>query len=138
MPGNKIRNKGINGEREIILMLQIIVDNEYFNYPNLMAPKLERNQNQSVSGGYDLVGLNWVGIEVKRCEKIEIKKWFNQVTKACKKKEVPIILFRQNFKHWRVIGKSHENKPVEILLANFLDWFRLRIRNQIFREMENL
>ena len=66
MPINS-RNKGSAAEREVG---KIIYD--------LLGIKVERNLDQWRSGGYDLVGLDKVALEVKRAKKPLLNAWWKQ------------------------------------------------------------
>lgn len=72
-----VRNKGANGEREVCDLLQPIVD-AVAAQRGLVAPRLRRNVEQCQVGGEDIVGLPWYSIEVKRCERVELDKWWRQ------------------------------------------------------------
>lgn len=72
-----VRNKGANGEREVCDLLQPIVD-AVAAKRGLIAPRLRRNVEQCQVGGEDIVGLPWYSIEVKRCERVELDKWWRQ------------------------------------------------------------
>lgn len=72
-----VRNKGANGEREVCDLLQPIVD-AVAAKRGLVAPRLRRNVEQCQVGGEDIVGLPWYSIEVKRCERVELDKWWRQ------------------------------------------------------------
>lgn len=85
------RAKGANGEREVINMLQEVIDEvatsvseEYgcsFEFPRLI-----RNTLQSAQGGEDIHGLPWYAVEVKRCEKQDIGRWWLQTTRQSEAK----------------------------------------------------
>lgn len=139
MAGNSSRNKGITGEREIINILQPIVDNIYETLaPNLNKPLLERNQNQTNKGGYDIIGLDWLGIEIKRQETLQLDSWWKQTVCACKKNELPVLIFRQSRKDWKVITivdicvhSQIVETQVQISLADFLNLFTIKTRQQL-------
>lgn len=80
-----VRQKGANGEREVCDLLQPTVDH-VAKECGVEAPRLHRNLMQYSVGGEDIVGLPWYSIEVKRCEKLELAKWWEQaVTQAGRK-----------------------------------------------------
>lgn len=71
------RNKGKSGEYEVIDVLQGVMD-EVFAEFNLKAPTLRRNTEQYADGGVDIAGTVWYAVEVKRCEKLDLGKWWLQ------------------------------------------------------------
>lgn len=105
--GINIRQKGQEGEREIAKMLNLIVKQVR---GELGLPLYEtkdeifqRNQNQSAVGGSDLSNPLSLEIEVKRQEALSVGSWWKQcVTSAERTDGIPILIFRQNRKPWRV------------------------------------
>ena len=84
-----VRNKGANGEREVVNLLEAecnTVCEEICSDAGIvvrMTPLL-RNTHQYAIGGEDISGLPWYSVEVKRCEKLELGKWWMQTTRqAC-------------------------------------------------------
>lgn len=77
MSGNMSRNKGQRGEREVVKLLQPIVDKVYGSL-GLTPPVLERNLMQSHKGGFDIAGLHWMALEVKYQETLNVGMWWNQ------------------------------------------------------------
>ncbi len=80
-----VRNKGANGEREVADILQRVV-NEVALSCGYTAPRIRRNVEQSQVGGEDLVGLPWFSIEVKRVERVELEKWWEQTLVQARRK----------------------------------------------------
>lgn len=124
-------NKGKNGEREVVNLLQPMVDEIYARI-GAPAPKIVRNQMQTAVGGYDLEGLPWIAIEVKRQEQLSLNAWWAQVLKACKDDQHPIVIYRQNRQKWRVLmwgwmwtgGTGHHKARVEVTYEEFCEWFK--------------
>lgn len=88
------RNKGSAGEREAAKWLKELLKLDF-------TP--ERNLEQTRSGGYDLYVHPFI-IEVKRCEQLNYRRWWHQVTNAAKFLEgIPVVLFRQNRQPWRLL-----------------------------------
>lgn len=80
-----VRNKGANGEREVADILQRVV-NEVALSCGYTAPRIRRNVEQSQVGGEDLVGLPWFSFEVKRVERVELDKWWEQTCVQARRK----------------------------------------------------
>ena len=93
--GAGARGKGASGEREVKIILRSILAPVYL-YHNEPLPEFERNLNQSRSGGYDLTGLEWLAIEVKRQERSNLKAWWEQTLKQTGSGQIPLLLHRAN------------------------------------------
>lgn len=66
--------------------------------------ELKRNLLQTREGGADIDGCAPFQIEVKRCQKVELKKWWRQVNAAIKDPaEIPTVAYRQNKQPWRFL-----------------------------------
>jgi len=107
--GSKSRNKGADGERELI---NLIRDNT--------GLKLERNLAQSFGGGHDLLGLEDWAIECKRYHVVDLsaKKifWRQAVDQAKRIDKRPVVAYREDRRPWRVIvawPSDDELYPIE-------------------------
>ncbi len=140
-PGRGSKNKGANAEREVAAIMQPIMDKVYAEFDK-KAPKMERNLEQTRGGGYDLVGIPWLALEVKRQETLSIKAWWEQTLKQSGPLQMPVLIYRQNRKKWRVmlVGglkirtgrwlKSH----VDISIEDFLKYFEHLLRQELGKE----
>ncbi|QIW90734.1 UNVERIFIED_ORG: hypothetical protein GCAPEGMB_00415 [Vibrio phage V07] len=134
-------NKGKEGEREFIKFLQPMVD-EVYEKLGLEPVKLFRNQNQSALGGYDIDGIPWLAIEIKRQEQLSINTWWNQVLKATGEHQVPLLAFRQNRKQWRFMvwshihtgGSGYVQVRSELNKEDFERWFKARLAYEAVQE----
>lgn len=105
------KTKGASGEREICDMLNadlVSVMSAMNTYDQAQINKawssVQRNQNQSAVGGNDLTNTFGLSIEVKRQEALSVNTWWKQsVAAADRNKEVPVLIYRQNRKAWRVV-----------------------------------
>lgn len=135
MSGMKSKNKGRIGEREIINLLQPIVDEQYKLYSSLQIPLLERNLNQSNKGGYDIIGLDWIALEIKRQETLQLKQWWAQTIQQAKIYQKPVLLFRQSNKPWQVLIEATIGHgvfiPAQISIDSFLEWFKLKLKDEL-------
>lgn len=105
------RSKGIAGEREVIQLLQPVVDAAYAKHrPQEKAPKLTRNLAQARDGGHDINGLPWAAIEVKRCSKAHMGEWWSQTVAqadeaaSCQGSQsyvAAILLYKIGTSEWR-------------------------------------
>lgn len=98
--GAGARGKGASGEREVKIILRSILQPVYL-YHNQPLPDIERNLEQSRGGGYDLKGLEWLAIEVKRQERSNLKVWWTQTLKQTGEGQIPLLLHRANNQPWR-------------------------------------
>lgn len=138
MSGRMSRNKGKNGEREVITLLQPVVT-EIYQSCGLERPILQRNHMQVDLGGYDIVGLPWLAMEVKRHETLQVYQWWQQTLASAKPHQEPILIYRQNKQNWKVrmygnipCGSQRlTHVPVTISFEDFLVWFRLRTLEEI-------
>lgn len=92
--GKHQKTKGASAEREVAKILE-----------KKLGTTLERNLEQTRGGGYDLIGLEHLGValEVKRQERLNVSAWWKQAkeqtTEAAPK---PVLFYRQNYKAWTV------------------------------------
>lgn len=136
--GIHVLNKGKAGEREAIKFLQPIIYKVY-ELAGLEPVELFRNQNQSALGGYDIDGLPWLALEIKRQETLNLNAWWKQVTTACADNQVPVVMFRQNRKQWRFLtvgwihtgGQGYVTARVELTKEDFINWFEQRLLHYI-------
>ena len=69
MSGKGSRTKGASAERELIKLLEDHLG-DIVHQQNL---SLQRNLEQTRSGGHDVIGLDDIAIEVKRQEKLQLR-----------------------------------------------------------------
>lgn len=100
--GKFANSKGKRGEREAVKALQPSITGVY-EERGLTPPLLFRNQNQSANGGYDIDGISWMALEIKRCETLQINKWWKQAVRQANPEQVPVLMYRQNSKKWNIV-----------------------------------
>ncbi|WLY87245.1 hypothetical protein [Vibrio phage vB_VibM_83AMN] len=101
-----VRTKGQTGEREIAKFFNDIYAEVYEELGMTLPEKdiAQRRQNQSAVGGSDLDNTCGYSVEVKRQEKLAINTWWDQcVVSAKEDKNLPVLMYRQNNKKWRVV-----------------------------------
>lgn len=158
MGGRASRDKGGRGELEIIKLLQPIVT-EVMEGLGMVAVDLVKDTRQRYEKKrYDIFGLPWLAIEVKRHEKFtayNIKQWWNQVKEATKEGQIPMLCWRQNNGAWTVRlrvwvsvvkGGFHPGvgndvgwvqKPVRVGMTvdvnweHFIVWFRTQLKYEL-------
>lgn len=154
--GINIRQKGAEGEREVIKMLTplIVAAMKELDCPQALIDNalkmVQRNQNQSAVGGNDLSNTFGMSIEVKRQEQLSVNTWWKQCCEAAvRNNELPVLIYRQNRKPWRVrtFGFLHVPKDgaelwgslqaiIEFDEDTFKQWFKLWVRGKILSGYE--
>lgn len=138
-----VRDKGFNAEREIATTMNgvVMLVMRELGFPEdkiiAAASTIQRNQNQSAVGGNDLTNTFGMGIEIKRQELLAINSWWKQCEAgAMRNGELPVLIFKQNHKPWRVITYAtmlapagandvqHQLVRCEIDWPTFLGWFK--------------
>lgn len=137
MSGGFSREKGKRAEREVVKLLQPVVIKVY-STAGKEIPVLERNLMQSHKGGHDIVGLEWLALEVKHHEQLAIKSWWEQSKRQAGATREPVLIYKSNRVAWRVVmfgylpaGGKRVRCPVDISLEAFLAWFESRLRHEL-------
>lgn len=142
MGGNMSRNKGAGAEREIVKLLQPIITDEYAMV-GLRPVELQRNLMQAYKtadrqGKHDLVGVDWMALEVKRHETLAVNSWWEQAVEQAGETQEPVLFYRPNFCPWKVrmygylLSNSFRVKcTVDLDLESFLTYFRMRVRENL-------
>lgn len=107
MSGRMARNKGKRAERQVIDLLQPVVDWVYAEEARMQAPILQRNTLQSDFGGHDISGLEWLSLEVKHQEQRAVPSWWQQCCGQAAKWGIrrsltPVLWYRRNGEAWNV------------------------------------
>ena len=150
--GANPRTKGAEGERQVYKMLNSIIAEVMtaLAYPPNEVQKartmVQRNQNQSAVGGNDLTNTFGMSIEVKRQEQLSVNTWWEQCKKAAdKNNELPVLIWKQNHKPWRVrtFGFLHAPGPsggwssVQAVVEFDEDTFKLWFRAWVTGKLQN-
>lgn len=134
-----VRAKGQRGEREVITILQTVVDRVRAKFG---AEKivLQRNVLQAHMGGCDLHGLVGFAVEVKFVETETLGQWWKQCLRQAEDLSktaqgvptVPILFYRASRQPWQVKFRAFVATPLDVnqvemdletSLDNFLRWF---------------
>ena len=87
------RTKGKNGELELARLLR-----------NQGWMDARRGQQYSgINGDADIVGVQGIHIECKRCENVYDEKWLKQAETDARKGEIPVVIYRRNHEEWKVM-----------------------------------
>jgi hypothetical protein len=149
MAGRMSRNKGAGGEREVIRLLQPIVDRvcAACGCPSFELIRDGRQRYQKKL--YDIFGLPWLSMEVKRVENQSgIEGWWRQVLAATKEGQIPVLLYRQNHGKWKVRvkvrihcgGKGASARYVRTVVTmtweGFCAWFEQKLLSELERQRQ--
>ena len=143
MGGKSSLEKGRNGEREVVKLLQPIVNRVCQEFEECDVARLQRNTLQSDKGGFDIVGIDWLALEVKRQEQLNINSWWLQTLTQTKTGQHPVLFFRQSRQQWRVMTWVHLrldecSAPLqvrgEITLEAFLQFFERKLRAELWNK----
>lgn len=141
------RSKGQRGEREVIALLVPVIQKVYESHGlGLVTPELKRNLMQSMEGGYDIIGLDWLALEVKRVENqasYNREQWWAQARKQTKEGQETVLFYRPNNTSWKIrmfgylcVGSNggvRVRTVVDINVASFLAWFEQRLIHELAR-----
>lgn len=135
MGGLSSLRKGKQNEREVKNLLQAAVDSVAVDYPELTAPSLQRNTLQSAIGGYDIVGIDWLALEVKAHATLNVNSWWKQTVQQAGPGQLPVLAYKITRRGWWVVTEMQ--LPVadktfkcraEITMESFLVYFKARVR----------
>ena len=144
-----IRSKGQRGEREIADMLNSIIADicAELGFDEETCAKalttVQRNQMQTAVGGNDLTNCFGMSIEVKRQENLSVGTWWKQCVASAKRNgELPVLIYRQNRKAWRIrtyVQLYYPGEgPLDYVEAEFdLDAFKRWFRTWVRMKLEN-
>lgn len=141
------RSKGQRAERAAIDLLQPVVNECYaaLGYKEHEVPMLQRNTLQSQAGGFDVVGLEWLALEVKHQETLLIEQWWLQTIKQAKKANngqgaEPVLMYKQNNVRFRVRMQVHvwvhrsdggQWHIVDVSIESFVEYFKARLMAEL-------
>lgn len=126
MGGKHSRNKGQNGERELLKWMH-----ETFSLP--ARPK--RNHEQTAIGGADCIDIPGYAIEVKRQEELYVDAWWKQTTRqALNHGAFPILAYRKNRCKWTfclpaTLINADSWGYITLTQREFESWFRRRLHD---------
>lgn len=126
MGGKSSRDKGANAEREVKNLHNVWLEQQGYG-----AGVVKRNVFQSMEGGYDLLGLPFLAIEVKRCETLALGTWWDQCVRQAGVDQEPVLWYRQNRKPWRVRMRGGvggvRGVLVDISIEDYFTWLGWRL-----------
>lgn len=131
------RAKGQRGERAVALLLNSAVDRVALRL-GIELPHFTRNLVQSRNGGHDLVGHDWIAVEVKWYTEIKshLPGWWAQCIRQAEAVNAePILIYKANGSRWFVrMWARLEIEPgrrlrvtADISFEDFGVWFEKRL-----------
>jgi Holliday junction resolvase len=136
-------NKGRNAEREVVNLLQPILDHAW-SIARLEAPKLQR-RGLGFSG-QDIIGLDWLALEIKFHAKPHVDMWWKQCVEQAGRinggMAEPVLCYKTNHKPWRVrmygCAGQRVMRPciVDISWEDFEWWFFQRCQKDVEKECD--
>jgi hypothetical protein len=104
--------------------------------------KIDRNLTQTRGGGYDLVGTFACAMEIKHHENLQLNQWWEQaVRQAQPTGMIPVLMYKQNNKPWRVqMNLLHVVNEVQIRARSdiSLDVFKVIFRYECIKGYKEL
>jgi len=127
------RRKGANGEREFCRWIAKLLDLDKIP---------ERNLEQVRHGGADVLGIGNFVFEVKRCEKLQLRKWWIQVKNAMiDPNTIPVVVFRKNNDRWAIlISATHIGLKygfIQLPPSETEQWLKRKYKEWLGPKMKN-
>lgn len=113
--------------------------------------EIKRNQMQTAGkhrgvGQGDLVGLDWLSVEVKRVESDKpgsIAAWWAQTKAQCGPGQTPLLFHRMNGREWNVrtqmdtmVGSQRLRLPVDMAWHIYRVWLKMAIEERYNKALE--
>jgi len=139
------RNKGKRGEREVVALLQGILQANKLT-DHFSAENIGRNLSQTRGGGFDIENVPLLAVEVKYQETPNFKSYWNQAYKqALQHCEAfpddpltPVVFWRKARAKWKVLipaafleGCESIPEYIEMDTKTFTYWWVSRLRKHI-------
>lgn len=139
------RNKGRRGEQEVANLLREVVA-EVCEELGIEPIQIKRNLMQwggekRSEGQGDIVGLEWLSIEVKRVENnlpSGLNSWWEQAKVQAHAQQAPVLFHRMNDQEWKIrtyvltlVGDKQIKLPVDMAWKIFRIWLREMIKARV-------
>lgn len=140
------RSKGQRGEREVAFLLNSVVTRVSMELGVDLRP-FTRNLVQTRNGGHDLVGQDWIAIEVKWYNEIKshLPRWWEQTLRQAEAVNAePVLIYKANGSRWFVrMWARLEIEPgrrlrvtADISMDDFIAWFERRLKVETKKMIE--
>lgn len=139
MAGRSSKSKGKRGEYEGRDLIQKWATDVYAEL-GLVPPVLQRNVEQVRGGGFDIVGIDWLALEIKRQETAHLNAWWAQTLRQAGPGMLPVLMWRQNRSPWAfrvrmrcLCGDPNKRMGIQEITADLtLAEAHLWLRQEIF------
>ena len=129
--GGFSRSKGKRAEGEVRILLQAVVNRVWRSMGRApdddSRPRLQRNTLQSDAGGVDIVGLEFIALEVKFREALSVPSWWKQTVAQCKPHQTAVLFYRKSRQPWTILLQEPQGERVTMTLAEFDAWLANRL-----------
>ena len=120
------RDKGARGEREVKGLHNAFLVQHGYNV------QVKRSQSTQSDGGGtgDLVGLEFLAIEVKWQEVFALNAWWEQTIEQCGANQYPVLFYRRSRVPWRVrmlLDVDELEMVVDISVDDYFRWLETRM-----------
>lgn len=136
-----IRAKGQRGEYEAIRLFSAWAEpvTGHLGRPSL---EMERNLVQTRGGGYDVTGVHWLALEVKRQENLAVPSWWRQAVRQATGSQIPVLMWRQSRRPWQFrirVEVLHRPSSVSVLDVDLAEeqakeWFQRELYTRLLNE----
>jgi hypothetical protein len=119
------RSKGIRGENEFCKWIADVLG---------LDEVPTRNLEQTRESGADILGVGPFVFEVKRCQNLELSKWWKQVNANTPDGKIAVVAFRKNRNPWRILisagwlYEGHLNGYIMLNSLHTVEWLRLKYK----------
>ena len=114
MSGRGSRRKGASGEREFFALSNRLTESLSYKYRDKQGRIFMRHPAprhcEGQSDNHDALGVLPVSIEVKRCERLNLPRWIEQVREQAREHQTPVLAYRQNEKPWTMLAVMDEDE----------------------------
>lgn len=90
------RRKGKDGELELAQVLR----------KQGWTDARRGQQYSGLQGDADIIGVQGIHIECKRCESVYDEKWLAQAERDARLGEIPTVIYRRNGEQWKVLVRQ--------------------------------
>lgn len=148
--GINVVQKGKRAERDVASRLNAILVG-LCDELGIEGVKLARNLKQTQQGGFDLDGLDWIAIEIKHQNTVNLNPWWEQCCRQATPMpgggymREPILIWKKTGAQWKVrmLGrlKLDEKRAVrctvDIAWDDFAVWFTHRARMELEKALQS-
>lgn len=100
------------------------------------VPVLTRNLAQARGGGYDITGIEWLALEVKFRERLNLKQWWAQTLRQAGPGQMPVLMYRRSYEDWTfrcrpLLPVATPTEYIDHTSEQFARWFIARMQREL-------